>query len=55
MVIMDSSDIFLMQNWEHVEHIFEHLNLIPKESHDCDFSRIKAWYSDGLYDSLFLY
>jgi U3 small nucleolar RNA-associated protein 25 len=25
-----------------------HLNKLPKESHDTDFSRIKPWYLDGL-------
>ena len=29
------------------KHIFDHLNLIPKEQHDTDFSRIKSWYLDG--------
>ncbi|CAO3653422.1 unnamed protein product [Cunninghamella echinulata] len=46
-MILDQTTDFLMQNWEHIEHIFQHMNLIPNDSHGCDISRIKNWYLDG--------
>ena len=46
-LIIDQADAMLMQNREHMEVISEHMNLQPKESHGCDYSRIRPWYLDG--------
>lgn len=45
-VIFDQTNHFLMQNWDHVEQVFKYLNLVPRENHGCDISRLKSWYLD---------
>jgi len=40
-LIMDRTDVFLMQNWSHVLHIIQHLHKQPRESRGVDFSRVR--------------
>ncbi|KAJ3783528.1 digestive organ expansion factor [Lentinula aff. detonsa] len=47
MLVMDQLEALAMQNWDHVKFVLDHLNKLPKESHDTDFSRTKPWYLDG--------
>ncbi|XP_007432240.1 digestive organ expansion factor homolog isoform X1 [Python bivittatus] len=42
-LIIDEADIYLMQNWEHVLHLINHINLLPLESHGVDFSRVRMF------------
>ncbi|KAJ7071995.1 digestive organ expansion factor [Mycena amicta] len=46
-LVVDQMESLLMQNWEHLKFVLSHLNKLPKDSHDADFSRIKPWYLDG--------
>lgn len=46
--IVDQCDALLMQNWEHLLHVMNHLNLTPKKDHGCDFSRVRSWFLEGM-------
>lgn len=46
-LIVDDADVMLMQNWEHVGFVLEHLNHIPKDPSRTDFSRVKSALLEG--------
>lgn len=46
-LIVDNADILMMQNWDHVQSVFDNLHLQPKKSHDVDFSRVRNWIING--------
>ncbi|KAL6488088.1 hypothetical protein MHYP_G00047140 [Metynnis hypsauchen] len=43
LLVLDQTDVFLMQNWEHMLHVMKHINLQPLDSHGVDFSRVRMW------------
>lgn len=46
-VVLHQADVLQMQNWEHVDFILRHVNKLPKEVHDTDFSRVRHYFLDG--------
>ncbi|XP_029036372.2 U3 small nucleolar RNA-associated protein 25 homolog [Osmia bicornis bicornis] len=47
LLILDQAEIFLMQNWDHMIHVLNHLHLQPKDFHRTDFSRVRSWCVNG--------
>ncbi|XP_046401440.1 U3 small nucleolar RNA-associated protein 25 homolog [Ischnura elegans] len=51
LLIMDGSDIFMMQNWDHVIHLSNHIHLQPSAASiarcGTDFSRVRPWAVEG--------
>ncbi|KAG7204092.1 hypothetical protein KM043_001942 [Ampulex compressa] len=47
LLILDQTELFFMQNWDHTIHILNHLHLQPKDSHGTDFSRVRSWCVNG--------
>jgi len=46
-MVVDSCELLLQQNWAHLEFIFENTNLLPKEIGDADISRLQPHALNG--------
>ncbi|CAB3245744.1 unnamed protein product [Arctia plantaginis] len=46
-LVMDQTDVFLMQNWDHLLHVLDHFHLQPKKTHGSDISRVRSWAVNG--------
>lgn len=47
LLIMDQTQVFTVQNWEHMLHVMDHMHLQPREAHDTDLSRTRTWALNG--------
>ncbi|XP_048486057.1 U3 small nucleolar RNA-associated protein 25 homolog [Plutella xylostella] len=47
LLVLDQADVFLMQNWDHLLHVMDHLHLQPQKTHGTDFSRVRSWAVNG--------
>jgi U3 small nucleolar RNA-associated protein 25 len=46
-LVMDQMDVLLMQNWDHLLYIMEHLHLQPKSVSNTNFSRVRSSVING--------
>lgn len=47
MLILDQTEIFLMQNWEHLIDIMQHVNEIPSKPRSMDIARVRMWHLEN--------
>ena len=46
-VLLDQAEIFLMQNWEHVIDVMQHVNAMPAKPRNMDISRVRMWHLEN--------
>lgn len=44
LLIVDGADTIMMQNFEHLESVFEHTNRQPVTPRETDYARVRQWY-----------
>ncbi|XP_046658688.1 U3 small nucleolar RNA-associated protein 25 homolog [Homalodisca vitripennis] len=47
LLVLDQAEIILMQNWDHLLHVWDHLHMQPRESHGTNFARVRPWALNG--------
>lgn len=47
LLILDQTEIFFAQNWDHLLHTLDHLHLQPQTARNTDFSRVRSWSLNG--------
>lgn len=45
LVIVDQTDVMLMQNWEHVQWVFDHMSQLPQKTREeINFGRVRSYF-----------
>lgn len=47
LVVLDQAEVFLMQNWEHIIDIMQHINQMPSKPRKMDVARIRLWHLEN--------
>ena len=47
LIVVDGADVMQMQNFDHLLTVFKHLNQIPANPRDTDFSKIRPYFLEG--------
>ncbi|KAL5283485.1 DIEXF family protein [Megaselia abdita] len=46
-LVLDQTELFFAQNWDHLLHVFDHMHLQPQQTRNTDFSRVRPWCLNG--------
>lgn len=51
-VLVEQTDVMLMQNFDHLTALFKMMNCLPAQNRDTDFSRVRDIYLNQWYASV---